>query len=95
MLPDLYAVFFAGGADPRPREESRTQSEGETPLIHERGLPTIPRKPLSRFERACYHEKVVRTTVAAAHTMLNLSRTYRRSPTQGLSGPQGKKKIEL
>ena len=81
-MPDfLYALpaFFAGETEPLPEEELRTQSQGETPLIHEGILPTIPGNLSLGSERACYHEKVCGgTTVATAHKMLNLSRTCRR-----------------
>jgi hypothetical protein len=58
MLPDVYAVFFAGNAEPRPEEELRAQPRGETPVIHEEVLPTIPENPALGSERTYYNQKV-------------------------------------
>jgi hypothetical protein len=58
MLPDVYAVFFAGDAAPRQTEEPRKESQGQTLLIHEEGLPTIPGPLALGPEIACYHKKV-------------------------------------
>jgi hypothetical protein len=58
MLPDVYALFFAGDEAPQQTEELRKQSQGQTPLIHEEGLPIIPGSLALDPKIACYHKKV-------------------------------------
>jgi len=63
MLPELYTIFFAGEAEAQPQEKLRTQSQCDTPLIHEECLPTIPEKIFLGSERVSYHDKVCRSYV--------------------------------
>lgn len=74
MLPDVHAIFCAGDAAPRQTEELRKQSQGQTPLTHDEGLPvrTILGPLALGPEIVCYDKKVVGTTVSAAHMILNL-----------------------
>jgi hypothetical protein len=94
MLPDLYALFFAGEA-PQQTEELRKRYLGQTQLIHEEGLPIIPGSLALDPQIAWYQKKVCGTALLVAHMILNINRICRRSPERDLAEFHGKKAIDL
>jgi len=82
MLPDVHAIFCAGDAASRQTEELRKQSQGQTPLTHDEGLPvrTILGPLALGPEIVCYDKKVCGYDRLGRSHDSQFNRIYCRSP---------------
>jgi hypothetical protein len=93
MLPDVHAIFCAGDAAPRQTEELRKQSQCQTPLTHDEGLPvrTILGPLALGPEIVCYDKKVCGYDRLGGSHDSQFNRIYCQSPGRDLGEFRGEK----